>query len=169
MPHCSFAADTVTDILIHTPQITVDRPNAASISPGFQLPEYPGAVKLVRFTAPFDDLLFEWINNGMVFPTVVYGFFCHFQKPFYRITCNSQYGCSCTLGLCLAVHPVHSCPVFQIFHLFLLLSVCPAYRKVFYMALRGGSILCVKFSRYSVNQEPESLTHCHLGWVNFPR
>ena len=64
---------------------------------------------------------------------------------------------------------MYSCPVFQIFHLFLLLSVCLAYRKVFYIALRGGSILSVKFSRYSVNREPGSLTHCHFGWVNFPR
>ena len=37
------------------------------------------------------------------------------------------------------------------------------------MDFRGGSILSVKFSRYSVNREPGSLTHCHFGWVNFPR
>ena len=113
-------------------------------------------------------LFLKGIDNGMIFGTVVYRFLCHCQKAPDCVPRNSQYGCSCTFRLCLAVHSVHSCPVFQIFHLFLLLSVCLAYRRVFYIDFRGGSILSVKFSRYSVRREPGSLTYCHLRWVNFP-
>lgn len=169
MPYCCLPADTASDIFIHTLQITVNRADATVISPSLQFTEDPGAVKTIRFTALFNDLLFKGIDNGMIFVAVVYRFLCHCQKAPDCVPRNSQYGCSCTFRLCLAVHSVYSCPVFQIFHLFLLLSVCLAYRKVFYIALRGGSILSVKFSRYSVNREPGSLTHCHFGWVNFPR
>lgn len=63
---------------------------------------------------------------------------------------------------------MHSCPVFQIFHLFFVsFPYALGIRKRFYISQRGGSILCVKFSRYSVYQKWDYLLIATHRWVNF--
>lgn len=55
----------------------------------------------------------------MINGSVILGCLLLFQKLFHRIPGNSQNSGCCSFGFCLLVHSVHSCPVFQIFHIFL--------------------------------------------------
>ena len=106
----------------------------------------------------------------MINGSVILGCLLLFQKLFHRIPGNSQNSGCCSFGFCLLVHSVHSCPVFQIFHLFFVsFPYALGIRKRFYISQRGGSILCVKFSRYSVYQKWDYLLIATHRWVNFPR
>ena len=106
----------------------------------------------------------------MINGSVILGCLLLFQKLFHRIPGNSQNSGCCSFGFCLLVHSVHSCPVFQIFHLFFVsFPYAQGIRKRFYISQRGGSILCVKFSRYSVYQKWDYLLIATHRWVNFPR
>ena len=116
------------------------------------------------------NLLLIRINLRMINGSVIlWGFFL-FQKLFYCIPGNTKDSGCCSFWFCLLVHSVHSCPVFQIFHLFFVsFPYALGIRKRFYISQRGGSILCVKFSRYSVYQKWDYLLISTHRWVNFPR
>ena len=54
-------------------------------------------------------------------------------------------------------------------HFFVSFPYALEIRKRFYILQRGGAILCVKFSRYSVYQKWDYLLIATHRWVNFPR
>ena len=65
---------------------------------------------------------------------------------------------------------MHSCPVFQIFHLFFIsFPYALDIRKDFIFSKRGGSIQSVKFSKFSEYQKWDYLLIATHRRVNFPR
>lgn len=80
----------------------------------------------------------------MINGSVILGGFFLFQKLFYSIPGNTKDSGCCSFWFCLLVHSVHSCPVFQIFHLFFVsFPYALGIRKRFYISQRGGSIFLV--------------------------
>ena len=82
----------------------------------------------------------------MINGSVILGCLLLFQKLFHRIPGNSQNSGCCSFGFCLLVHSVHSCPVFQIFHLFFSpFRTLWAYEKDFIFHKEVGQFYVLNF------------------------